>query len=60
MPTCLDVFETMPSGAVMPIGLTKGKLKIMDCKAPRRTVATKKVGKQTQLAQRVASHTWKR
>jgi hypothetical protein len=43
-----------------PFGLTKEDLKLWGPKAPHRTVATKKIGKQTQLAQRVASLVWKR
>jgi hypothetical protein len=39
----------------MPIWPNGGKLKLWGSKAPRRAVATDKVGKQTQLDQRVAS-----
>jgi hypothetical protein len=43
-----------------PYGITKGDLKLLRSKAPSRTIATKRVGKQTQLAQRVASLACKR
>jgi hypothetical protein len=37
-----------------PYGLMKGDLKLQGSKAHSRTVATKKTGKQTQLAHHVA------
>jgi hypothetical protein len=43
-----------------PYGLTKRDLKFQGSKAPPRTVAIKKIGIQTQLAQRAARLAWKR
>jgi hypothetical protein len=43
-----------------PHDLTKGGLKLRGSKAPRRTVAIKKAGKQIQLAQLVSILAWKR
>jgi hypothetical protein len=43
-----------------PYGITKGDLKLQNSKAPSRTIAMKKVGKQTQLAHHVTRLYFKR
>jgi hypothetical protein len=47
-------------GMICPYDLMKADLKLQSSKAPSRTIAKKKVGKQTQLAKRVASLASKR
>jgi hypothetical protein len=43
-------FRKFVISMLRPYGLMKGDLKLRGSKAPRRTVATEKIGKQTQHA----------